>query len=89
MSPVIAEATQLENHSAAKDGVNYYFIMNFTEEAQPLPAYLRVRPICCKVKVLAAHDLPQYTTYFRKNKLSSPRRKEERPWTLPFKRNFI
>lgn len=66
VSPVITEATQLEVTRRQKDGVNYYFIMNFTEEAQPLPAYFVGKTDLLQGKVLAAHDLPQYTTYLVK-----------------------
>lgn len=66
VSSVLAEATKLEIAVREKEGQRYYFIMNFTDDALPLPKAFVGATDLLKGTVLKAHDMAKYTTYLVK-----------------------
>lgn len=64
--PVIPEATKLEVTRRHQAGADYYFIINFEKEPQPLPEMFIGETDLLQGEVLTAQQMPQYTTYLVK-----------------------
>lgn len=66
IQPIIAEKTALEVTRRQSDSHDYYFVINFDPETQPLPAYFVGKIDILSGATLKEEQLPQYTTYIIK-----------------------